>query len=153
MKMHADLHWAIKPFDALTPKELHDLLRLRVDIFVLEQACAYAEIDGRDPQAWHVMAYDAGGTLVGYARILPPEIAGLPHVGRVVVQKEQRGTGLGHDLMRHCLHFLQQQFGSPRSELAAQPPPETFYAPPGDVRVSDEYPWDGIPHVDMRISG
>lgn len=144
--------WSVKHFDALTAREAHDLLKLRVDIFVVEQACAYHEIDGRDTTAWHVMGHTAAGGLVAYARILPPENDGLPHIGRVVVKKEHRGSGLAHELMRRSLAFLAGHFGSTDSELAAQAHLAKFYSAHGYVRTSEEYDWDGIPHIDMRLS-
>lgn len=152
MSTGKELTWSVKPFAALTVVELHDLLRLRVDIFVVEQTCAYAEIDGRDPEAWHVLGHDARGALVAYARILPPHDDDLPHVGRVVVRRDQRGSGIAHVLMQHCLDLLQREFGSTDSALAAQAHLEKFYASHGYVRVGEEYPWDGIPHVDMRLT-
>ena len=120
---------------------------------MVEQQCAYAEIDGQDPRSWHLLAHEENGSLIGYARVLPPGPDGLPHVGRVVVKAGHRGRGIAHALMDRCLDFLETQFGSRRSELAAQAHLEKFYAAHGYVRVSDEYPWDGIPHVDMRLSG
>ncbi len=139
-----------KPFAALTVHELHDLLRLRTDIFVVEQACAYAEIDGRDPGAVHIIGCHANGELIAYARVLPPDGDGLPHVGRVVVRMDQRGHGAATSLMEHALELLSVIYGSRRSELAAQAHLEKFYARFGYVRQGADYPWDGIPHVDMR---
>lgn len=144
--------WTIKPFSALTLKELHDLLRLRTDVFVVEQHCPYAELDGRDENAWHVMGKDAGGALIAYARILPPENDGLPHVGRVVVHAAHRHHGLAHGLMRECLAFLKLHHGRVDSALAAQAHLEGFYAAHGYVRTGAVYMLDSIPHVDMRLS-
>ena len=148
----ADLSWSVKPFAALTVTELHDLIRLRMDIFIVEQNCAYAEVDGRDPGAWHVLGHDSDRELIAYARILPPHDGDLPHVGRVVVRRDRRGSGIAHALMQQCLDFLRRQFGSTDSALAAQAHLQRFYAGHGYVRVSEEYPWDGIPHVDMRLT-
>lgn len=144
------LSWTCKPFAQLTLVELHDLLRLRTDVFVVEQACAYAELDGRDPGALHLLGRDAGGTIIAYARILPPEEGGLPHVGRVVVRADQRGHGIATALMTQALNALKEQYGSCRSELAAQAHLEAFYGRFGYVRQGPDYPWDGIPHADMR---
>ena len=142
--------WLELSFIEFSLEQLHDLLKLRVDVFVVEQACAYAEIDGRDPVAWHIMGYDPAGALIAYARILPPGSDGLPHLGRFVVSPRHRGTGLGRMLVERGLAFLQKQFGSTRSALAAQSHLEKFYAAHGYARIGDEYVWDGIPHVDMR---
>ncbi len=144
--------WTIKPFSALTLWELHDLLRLRTDVFVVEQNCPYAELDGRDENAWHVLGEDAGGALVAYARILPPENDGLPHVGRVVVNAAHRRRGLAHQLMRQCLAFLELHYGRVDSALAAQTHLEGFYAAHGYARIGANYMLDGIPHVDMRLN-
>lgn len=146
------VHWNVRSFGDLTVGELHDLLKLREDIFVVEQGCAYHEIDGRDPSAWHVLGTNTEGLLVAYARILPAEPGGLPHIGRVVVRKDHRGRGHAHGLMHACLSFLQERFGSSGSELAAQAHLERFYGGFGYRKVSEPYDWDGIPHIDMRLS-
>ena len=88
--------------------------------------------------------------LVACARILPPDEHGVPHVGRIVVRVDHRGHGLATDLMRLVLEELERTYGSRRSELAAQAHLEHFYARFGYVRQGPDYPWDGIPHVDMR---
>lgn len=141
--------WTTKPFAQLTVHELHDLLRLRTDVFVVEQACAYAELDGRDPDATHLLGQGPDGALIAYARILPPGTDGLPHVGRVVVRVDHRGHGIATTLMEHALVALRSLYNSRRSELAAQSHLERFYARFGYVRQGPDYPWDGIPHVDM----
>lgn len=138
-----------KPFVALNTGELHDLLKLRIDVFVVEQRCAYPEADGRDPEAIHVLAHDERGQLVGCARILPPADGGLPRVGRVVVRADRRGQGLAHRIMEGALNALRAAYGSGRSMLAAQAPLQGFYERHGYHAVGAEYLWDGIPHVDM----
>ena len=143
------MEWTAKHFDALTAREMHDILRLRTDIFVVEQKCAYAEVDGQDPVAVHVMGH-ANGALIAYARILPPDAHGLPHVGRVVVAVAHRGRGIAQELMERTLIALKETHGSLRSGMAAQAHLQRFYARFGYVRTSEEYPWDGIPHVDME---
>lgn len=148
----AAITWIIKPFTALHVDELHDLLRLRVDIFVVEQNCPYPELDGKDQGAWHVLGVDAVDGLIAYARILPPDGDGLPHVGRVVVRADQRGLGLAHQLMHQCIAFLKEHYGRIDSALAAQTHLEKFYAAHGYVRQGADYILDGIPHVDMRLT-
>ncbi len=141
--------WIAKPFHELGVQELHDMLRLRTDVFVVEQACAYAEIDGRDPQAVHIGGYD-DGELIACARILPPDEHGVPHLGRIVVRADRRGHGVANELMLFAMAELERVHGSRRSELAAQAHLEKFYGRFGYVRQGPDYPWDGIPHVDMR---
>lgn len=144
-----DLHWSIRPFQELTPIEVHDVMRLRVDVFVIEQRCVYPEIDGRDPSAWHVRGVDQQGRLMAYARILPPENAGAPHIGRVIVHPSLRGRHVGRHLMHRSLRAVEALFGGVRCELAAQAYLVPFYTSFGFMPTSDAYDWDGIPHVDM----
>ncbi len=148
-----DIGWSVKAFDAMTLQELHDVFKLRVDVFVVEQKCVYQEIDGRDPEAHHVLGHDATGRLVAYARILPPHGQEPSHIGRVVVHPEKRGQQLGRHLMRTALNELEKIYGSRRSALSAQAYLVKFYGTFGYVPVSDPYDWDGIPHVDMRLEG
>ena len=143
------LNFSAKPFEALSLLELHDALRLRANIFVVEQACAYADIDGRDPASIHILAKDEDGALIAYARILPPEKDGVPHIGRVVVRQDRRRKGIARQLMSFTLSTLMGSYGSSRSALAAQAHLENFYAGFGFDRNGEDYLWDGIPHVDM----
>lgn len=143
------IHWRTAPFDALTPREVHDLLKLRVDTFVVEQCCAYPEVDGRDPEALHVLGTNEAGQVVACARILPPPSEGLRRIGRVVVHPDLRGSGIAHQLMDHVLNTLQERFGTRHSMLSAQTQLEGFYSRHGFARTGPDYDWDGIPHVDM----
>jgi ElaA protein len=144
------INWTIRTLDELSARELYELIRLRVDVFVVEQNCPYAELDGLDLNAHHVLGHDEEGRLMACARILPPEHGGLPHIGRVVVHPALRGKGLAHELMTNALDALHRIHGSRRSELAAQAHLEAFYAAHGYERTGADYDLDGIPHVDMR---
>ncbi|MDQ3101731.1 MAG: GNAT family N-acetyltransferase, partial [Bacteroidota bacterium] len=114
------MKFSAKPFIDLTVHELHDALQLRTNTFVVEQACLYAEVDGRDPSCHHVLVKDNGDTLIGYSRIIPPEENDLPHIGRVVVHIDHRGKGIARELMVFSLEVVKEHFGSRRSALAAQ---------------------------------
>ncbi|HEY0977580.1 MAG TPA: GNAT family N-acetyltransferase [Flavobacteriales bacterium] len=144
------LHWRIAAFDALTVHELHDVLRLRTDVFVVEQNCAYAEVDGADPTALHVMGRTTDGALAAYARVLAPGSDGLPHIGRVVVHPDHRGAQHARQCMQQALDAVIRTYGSPRCALSAQAHLEGFYASLGFQATSAVYPLDGIPHIDMR---
>jgi ElaA protein len=144
------MNWTIRTLDELSARELYELIRLRVDVFVVEQNCPYAELDGLDLNAHHVLGHDEEGRLMACARILPPEHGGLPHIGRVVVHPALRGKGLAHELMTNALDALHRIHGTRRSELAAQAHLEAFYAAHGYERTGADYDLDGIPHVDMR---
>lgn len=144
--------WSVKALDALTAHEVHDIMRLRVDVFVVEQRCVYPEIDGQDPTALHIQAHAPNGALAAYARILPPHDAEPPHIGRVIVHPAFRGRHLGRHLMHHALAAVVERYGPHNCALAAQAYLVPFYASFGFEPVSAEYMWDGIPHVDMRLT-
>lgn len=143
-----NIQWSVKRFAGLDVHELYALLRLREEIFVVEQQCIYHDIDGLDQEAMHVLGH-AADELVAYAWILPPDAHG-PHIGRVLVREEFRGQGLAGLLMEQCLQVLLATYGSRRSALAAQAHLEGFYARYGYVRKGPDHLLDGIPHVDMR---
>lgn len=144
--------WEVLTLEAMDARTLHDVLRLRVDVFVVEQRCIYPELDGLDPVARHVLARDAEGALVAYARILPAQQDGMPHLGRFVVRADHRGKGLAHELIRRTMEEALRWTGASRLALAAQTHLEGLYAGHGFRRTGPDYDWDGIPHVDMECT-
>lgn len=142
-------HW--DEIDDLTPRALYAMLKLRVDVFVVEQKCPYPEIDGNDYDAFHLRVLD-GEELAASLRVLPPETAGKPaRIGRVVVAPDYRGYKLGQRLMKEAIEFTQQRFAGIAIELGGQSHLQKFYGSFGFVAISEEYLEDGIPHVDMRL--
>lgn len=134
--------WLEKRFQDLTPDELYTLLALRARVFVVEQHCAYLDIDGRDFSAIHV--FDADRT--AYLRVLPPGVAYAEHsIGRVVVAPEARGRGIARELVNHGIAAC----GGAPIRIGAQAHLEAFYASLGFQRASEVYDEDGIPHVEM----
>lgn len=146
-----NIGWRTRTFTQLTHAELYALLKLRVDVFVVEQRCPYPEIDGQDEEAMHVLGH-ADGVLVAYARILPPHADGAPHIGRVVVHGDHRGKGLGVQVMNEALRSLRNTYGNVAVVVSAQAHLQRFYEDLGFERISPEYDWDGIPHIDMRLN-
>lgn len=141
--------WA--DFADLTPERLHAVFRLRVDVFVVEQACAYAEVDGRDPTARHLLLEARDGSLAAYLRLLHPEAAGAPaRLGRIVIAPTWRGRRLGGVLMRAGIEEAGRLHPDRAIELSAQAHLEKFYRAHGFETVSGTYLEDGIPHIDMR---
>ena len=149
---------SIKPFSALTAQEFFAIVQLRVDVFVVEQACCYREFDELDqhPGTLHFQLFEAGA-LVAYARLLGCTTAAgggsVLKIGRVVTRKDARKRGLGRLLMRRILQFCDHRFPHADVELAAQVAVIGFYSTFGFVVTSEQYIDDGIPHIDMRRSG
>lgn len=141
-------HW--HAIDDLTPRALYAMLKLRMDVFVVEQNCAFAEIDGKDIDAFHLRITD-GDELAACLRVLPPEHDQPVKIGRVVVAPDYRGHKLGQRLMHEAVAFAQQRFPQQAIELGGQSHLQNFYAAFGFVPVSDIYLEDDIPHIDMRL--
>lgn len=146
--------WAT--LDALTPRQVHDLLRLRQDAFVVEQACAYADIDGRDDQAEHGLWYAADRAaphslrLIACCRVLPWSKGGAEiAIGRIVVHPDWRGKALGDRVMIGAIRRTMDRFGPVPIALSAQAHLVRFYAKHGFAPVGPGYLEDGIPHQDM----
>lgn len=141
-------HW--NELDELTPRALYALLRLRMDVFIVEQNCAFAEIDGKDIGAFHLRILD-GDELAAGLRVLPPDDEMPVKIGRVVVAQNYRGYKLGQRLMQEAVGFAQSRFPDQAIELGGQSHLQKFYAFFGFMPVSEEYLEDGIPHIDMRL--
>ena len=135
-----------KPFDELTTREFHDLLRLRIDVFVVEQSCPYPELDGRDVEAGTEHHWTTGddGTPTCYARTL--DDGDVVRIGRVVTASNARGAGLAAALMCQLLERLDGH----TVVLDAQSHLADWYRHFGFETDGDEFVEDGIPHVPMR---
>ncbi|MDY8110416.1 GNAT family N-acetyltransferase [Fulvimarina sp. 2208YS6-2-32] len=134
-------------FDEMSGREVHDLLRLRNLVFVVEQACAFAEIDGHDPDAIHLRQF-VGETLTGCLRMAEDGTA--VRIGRIVTASHARGKGHGHDLMAEALRYAARRFADRDLVLSAQAHLGGFYERHGFVAVSDPYDEDGISHIAMH---
>ncbi|MDG4837496.1 GNAT family N-acetyltransferase [Micromonospora sp. WMMD967] len=133
-------------FADLDTRTFHDLLKLRIDVFVVEQNCPYPELDGRDvePGTRHLWLTD-GGAPLAYLRILA-DPDGTARIGRVVVAPEARGGGYAGRLMTAALEAV----GDRPSVLEAQSHLVGFYGRHGFTVSGPEYVEDGIPHTPMR---
>lgn len=142
--------WVCEPFDGLSPRLLYALLKLRADVFVLEQQCLYADLDGADAACHHLYAVGAEGQVVASARLVP---AGLKFheasIGRVVTAPSLRGLGLGHALMARACAEVRRIWGEQPIRIGAQAHLQSFYAQHGFATVSPPYDEDGIAHVEM----
>lgn len=145
------MEWHLKTFSQLTADELYKILQVRVEVFVVEQACAYRELDDHDQTAFHLFAVE-GEKMAGYARILPPgSTYNELSIGRVLVRKEFRGKGLATELMNRALNFVQENIKANCVKIQAQEYLLSFYRSFGFESVSEVYLDEGIPHVDMIL--
>jgi ElaA protein len=149
------LRWQCASLQDLSAATLYAALKLRSEVFVLEQRCFSLDPDGLDLQAWQVLGFDLQtGALLACARLLPPWTKGeqqaAPMIGRVAVAASARGTGQGRALVRFALQQCEQRWPGEAIELSAQAHLQHFYASLGFVPISDIYDEDGIPHINMR---
>ena len=143
-----------KTFEELETRELYALLQLRSAVFVVEQNCPFADIDGKDGSALHLMVLAAdGGDMAGCLRVFAPAPGRVARIGRVATAAAFRGTGLGRWMMREAFSEIDRRFGTGPIELSAQVQVEPFYAALGFERVSADYLEDAIAHCDMRRPG
>lgn len=150
--MPTKIIWENKTFSQLNTNELYDLLKLRIDIFVVEQTCFYPDLDDHDrhPQTQHVFCYQ-NGIMTAYLRILPKGLTYPDYIsiGRVVIAPCARGRGLGHELMRVGLAQCLTCFPNDTVKISAQEHLEKYYNQHGFERVSEMYLEDDIPHIGM----
>lgn len=137
----------VKQFEELTVEELYEILRLRSEVFVVEQDCVYQDIDDKDKGAWHVFLRDDDG-LEAYLRVLDKGAAFEEvSVGRVVTKKREQG--FGKKIMEAGIKVAAEKLGADKIRIVAQSYAEGFYKKMGFVTVSEEFMYDGIPHVYM----
>ncbi|MEM9052175.1 MAG: GNAT family N-acetyltransferase [Bacteroidota bacterium] len=147
------MNWEIKRFEDLSLIELHNLLRVRLDIFVVEQNCPYSEIDGMDPKCIHVLGKTEEDEIIATARIAPANtIYSEWSIGRVVVKEEFRRFKLGKELMQVSIDYCNDMASAKTIKIAAQLYLKKFYSELGFKQISEVYLWDGIDHIDMRLS-
>jgi ElaA protein len=143
------IRWRFAPFAELTPREVHDFYQVRAAAFVVEQNCVFQDLDGVDPECWHLLGY-RGERLIAYARLLPAGVKFVePSIGRVVTTMPVRGTGLGRELMLEALRRAERLWPGQPIRIGAQSRLERFYFGLGFVTASAPYDEDGIEHIEM----
>ena len=144
------MKFILKQFAELSTRELFGIYLLRAKVFVVEQNCPYQDVDNKDLDSLHLMALREN-QLIGYSRIIPPGIS-YPEVsiGRVVVDKEHRGTGTGRELMKQSIHEACIFFGCNEIVISAQTYLLDFYKSLDFNPEGPEYLEDDIPHISMR---
>ncbi|MDX2113513.1 MAG: GNAT family N-acetyltransferase [Alphaproteobacteria bacterium] len=139
-------------FDQLSKKQLYDLLQLRSRIFVVEQNIVYLDIDGLDDRCHHLCLQD-GDKLIGAARILPPGLKDKrPAIGRLVLDSDYRGRGLGAKLMMDAVRETFRLYASDSLLIEAQAQLKAFYESLGYIVITEPYMLEGLMHIKMTIS-
>jgi len=139
----------IKPFKKLTLDELYDILKLRDEVFVVEQHCFYQDCDDIDKEAHHLF-YEDNSKIISYLRIYKKYASkDEVSIGRVAVKQEFRGKGLAKELMNEAIKFIENNLNINNIEISAQSYLIDFYKNLGFIVISEEYLDAGIPHVDM----
>lgn len=156
--------FSIKTFDELTSVDLYHILKARSQVFVVEQNCAYQDMDEVDFDCLHLVAHQ-NEALVGYCRIIPPEFNALksnlssantanamPAIGRVLVLSEHRGNGIARQVMTQAIAYCRKKFGKKNPIIiSAQTYLLTFYESLGFVPEGEFYLEDNIEHVKMVL--
>ena len=141
--------WSTSSFGQLGKRELYELIRLRQDVFIVEQDCAYADLDGLDEKSFHMRGYE-DGKLLAYQRLLPPGLS-YPEssIGRILVGPEGRGRQLGRELVQRGIDYNMNHWPESPIRIGAQAHLADFYGSLGFNVDGEEYVEDGIPHVHM----
>ena len=145
--------WQWKRFAELTPAELYALLAARAAVFVVEQQCAFQDLDAVDEFAWHLLGWagsNHGRVLAAYLRLIEPgRKYAEPSIGRVLTSAPFRGIGLGREAMREGLARAASLYPDRAVRIGAQQRLERFYRELGFRTVSAPYDEDGVAHVEM----
>ena len=139
----------LKEFKELTTEELYEILKLRAEVFVVEQNCPYQDLDDKDQSSYHLFLED-NGQIIAVLRILPENIAYKEMaIGRLIVKKSYRGKGISRKMMLRAMEFITEDLGKEKIRLSGQAYLNDFYQSLGFEKVSEMYLEDGIEHFEF----
>jgi len=146
------IKWVTKKFEALSVVELYQILRLRSEIFVVEQNCVYQDLDNKDQKALHLFGeYD--GKIIAYSRLFKAgDYFDFSSIGRVVVDENYRDKKFGHELIKQGIAEIRNHFNEENITISAQLYLKKFYETHGFIQTSEMYLEDDIPHIEMKIT-
>lgn len=143
------MEWLLKHFNDLSVHELYAIIRLRNEVFVVEQQCVFQDADDKDQLCWHFMGWE-NKQLLAYTRIAPPGVMyDQPSIGRVITAVQARGNGTGKTLMKESLAALNKLCGNTPVKIGAQLYLKKFYTSIGFQQCGEMYLEDGIEHIPM----
>ena len=144
-----ELEFKIKSFNELSLDELYQLLRLRSEVFVVEQNCIYQDIDDKDQKALHILGFYKN-KLAAYTRLFAPgDYFNWASIGRVIVKEKYRDRKWGYQLMQVSIQQVEEVYQEHSIKISAQCYLQKFYENLGFVGVVESYLEDGIPHLEM----
>lgn len=147
------IEWKLSTFEELSTEELYAILKLRQQVFVVEQQCVYLDCDGQDRKAHHLVGWHKRGERqqpIAYMRVMYPEKESkLTSIGRVLTHPNFRGKGVGKEIMARCLDNIEKLYPESSVCISAQQYLTHFYESFGFRVSSDGYLEDGIPHIEM----
>ena len=143
------MNWKIKRFEEMTTTELYEILRMRSEVFVVEQTCIYQDLDLKDKKAYHLFC-ENNGEIAAYLRILDkgvsyPEIS----IGRVLTRETNRRIGLAREMMQKAISFVEEELSEMQIRISAQLYLKQFYESLGFLITSEVYLEDDIEHIEM----
>ena len=144
------MNTVIKKFSELSTEEIYNILKLRAEVFVVEQNCVYQDIDEKDKKATHLFI-EKNNEIIAYTRIFKKGdyYEENPSIGRVVVSKKERGKNLGKEIMLNSIEFIKKELEGRKIELSAQKYLDKFYKDLDFYSEGEDYLEDGIPHQRM----
>ncbi|OCK50736.1 GNAT family acetyltransferase [Chryseobacterium sp. CBo1] len=141
--------WKIKSFDELTVPEFHEIIKARIDVFVVEQDCPYPDLDGYDEKAIHLWA-EKDNSILAYCRIFDKGIKyNETSIGRVLTSEKGRGKNLGKQLIQYAVETIENRFKTSEVRISAQDYLLKFYSYFGFQDTGKKYLEDNIPHTEM----
>jgi len=145
------IDWKIKTFEQLSTPEVYEILRLRAEVFVVEQNCVYQDIDNKDQKALHLFG-EFEGEIIAYSRLFQPgDYFEFSSIGRVVVAEKYRDKNYGHELIDLSILAIKNHFNEQNITISAQLYLKKFYQSHGFIATSKTYLEDDIPHIEMKI--
>lgn len=146
------IKWTTRKFESLSTIELYQILRLRSEIFVVEQNCVYQDLDNKDQKALHLFG-EFEGKIIAYSRLFNAgDYFDFSSIGRVVVDKNYRDKKFGHELIKQGIAEIRNHFNEENITISAQLYLKKFYESHGFVATSEMYLEDDIPHIEMKIT-
>lgn len=143
--------WICKKFNALSSIELYEIMKLRSQVFVVEQNCIYLDADDKDLNAHHLFTY-IDNNIAAYSRLLAPEVSyAEASIGRVLTTTSNRKNGVGILLMEQAIKQTRDLYNTIAIKIGAQLYLKKFYEKFGFIQTSQIYDEDGIPHIEMEL--